>query len=412
MLLMLAVFVPAYVFAGVFDITITANPGDSSEQTYTQNFSAITDVLDELDTDQIESNLSNYSDTSAAEGIINFRGIPIYLSIAQNSTTIVLSIPSIGVNETFTGVNRDKSVDMIEDWLKENGEDAVTRLMKELVAETPTDPIAGNPSSLETRMVNLDYDYAVNTDSVIEMNAPAAAPGSINANMVSIFARYSNYDLDGVSSREYSLPLAYTIRFNNSKNTLAIRIPISMVDVDGSKAYNFGLGLGFSYFIKDQWSITPSIGYTAVGSVDLGSVAQLISSSLTSSYTWKINKYALTMGNMLGYYKTIPFTYGDYNIDPDIKNTVLRNGFNFEIPTDRVKKDTSVQLFVTDTRYYGSELYVDQYNEVGASFGFAKATQKEKGDKIKNYMRKMRVGFTYMFAEDVSGYSVNFGFSF
>lgn len=302
---------------------------------------------------------------------------------------------------------------MIEDWLKENGESAVTKLMKELVSETPpTDPIAGNPSSVQSRMVGLDYGYAVNTDEVVEMNENYADSG-INANMISVFARYSNYDLDGTSSKEYALPLAYTIKFDGSKNALSIRVPISMVDVDGSKAYNFGLGLGFTYFIKDEWSVTPAIGYTAVGSVDLASVAQLISSSVTSAYNFKIDQYTLTMGNMIGYYKTIPFNYGDYSIDPDISNSVIRNGLNLNIPADKLRKDTSFELFVTDTRYFGSELFIDQYNELGISYGFAKAKQKEKGgSKVVNLMRKARVGFTYLFADKANGYSVNFGFSF
>jgi len=403
---LLAFLVPLSAIAGVFDITIS-----SEGQTYTASFNSIQDVIDDLDTAEIEANLSAYTDSSAATGIINFRGVPIYLSIAANSSTLVLDIPAIGVTETFNGTDRDNSVDLIEDWLKENGEEAVTKLMKELIAETPTDPIAGNPSSLESRMVGMDYDYAVNNDEVIEMNAKYEG-SSLNANMISIFARYSNYDLDGVSSSTYSLPLAYTIKFNNSRNSLAIRVPIAMVDVDGSKAYNFGLGLGFTYYIKPQWSVTPAVGYTAVGSVDLASVAQLISSSMTSSYNFKINKYNLTMGNMLGYYKTIPFNYGDYSIDADIQNTVLRNGLNLNIPSDNLMKNTSFEVFVTDTRYFGSELFIDQYNEIGASFGFAKSTQKEKKDKITNMMRTMRVGLTYMLADKASGYSVNLGFAF
>jgi len=408
---LVAFLTPASVFAGVFDLSITANPGLGTEQTWSQSYKSIEDVINNLDTSEIESNLSLYTDTSAATGTINFRGVPINLSIAANSSTLILEIPSIGVTETFAGTDRDNSVDLIEDWLKENGESAVTKLMKELVAETPTDPIAGNPSSMESRMVSMDYGYAVNTDEVVEMNANYA-DSSINANMVSVFARYSNYDLDGTSSTEYSIPLAYTIKFDGSKNSLAIRVPISMIDVDGSKAYNFGLGLGFTYFVKDDWSLTPALGYTAVGSVDLASVAQLLSSSLTSAYNFKIDKYTLTLANMLGYYKTIPFNYGDYSIDPDIQNTVFRNGLNFNIPADKLKKGTSFELFVTDTRYFGSELYIDQYNEFGISYGFAKATQKKKGDKVVNLMRKARVGFTYLFADKANGYSINFGFSF
>ncbi|PLX69244.1 MAG: hypothetical protein C0602_07460 [Denitrovibrio sp.] len=398
---------PSVAFAGVFDIYL-----ETAGSSYSQSFSDFESVIDDLDLDQMEKNLSGYTETSAVRGYIDFRGIDINLSAAAGDTAIVLSIPAIGISETFSGLDRDASIDQIEDWLKDNGDGVMSKLMEELAASTATDPVAGNPTSAQSRMVSMDYDYAVNSDGAIEMNSVGAGSG-LNANMVSIFARYSNYDLDGVSSKTYALPLAYTIKFNNSKNSLSIRVPISVINVDGSEAYNAGLGLGFTYFVNDSWSLVPAIGYTAVGSIDLASAAQLVSGSLTSSYAFSLDKYTLTMGNMVGYYKTIPFSYQDYTVDTDIKNTVFRNGLNLNIPSDGLAKGTSFEIFVTDTRYLGSELYVDQYNEVGLSYGFAKIKQKDtKGGKVKNIMRKVRLGFTYLFAKDVSGYSVNFGFSF
>ena len=407
-LALMLVLVPATVFAGLFEIRL-----ESEGQTYRQDFKAVSSVIDELDTDAIEGHFTGYTDASEVVGYIDFRGVDIDLLMPAGQSKIILSIPSIGVYEEFSGTDRDDAVDALEDWFKKDGQSAMTRLMKELAAETATDPIAGNPSSLQSRMVGLDYDYAVNADETIEMNQNAMARGSeINANMISIFARYSNYDLDGVSSQAYSLPLAYTIKFNNSKNSLAFRIPISVVNVDGSEAYNFGFGVGLSYFIKDNWSVTPAVGYTAVGSVDLGSVAQLASGSVTSSYGFQLGKYTLTMGNMLGHYKTLPFEYEDYDVDPDIKNTVLRNGLSLNVPVGKMIKGTSFEFFATDTRYYGSELFIDQYNEFGFSYGFAKIKKVEKGDKVKNVMRKMRIGATYLYADKATGYSVNFGFSF
>jgi len=408
------ILLPASLYAGVFDIEIVANPDQNNEQTYTNSFSSVEDVIDNLDTDEIEQHINDYDeDVTAANVTINFRGVPIYLSIAENSDIITLTIPAIDVTETFDGEDRDDSVDELEDWLKDNGESAITRLMQELAAETATDPVAGNPTSLQSRMVAMDYLYGVNSDEAIEMNNSGMGDkGSINANMVSIFAKYSNYDLDGVSSSAYSLPLAYTVRFDGSKNSLSFRVPISYVDVDGSEAYNFGFGVGLTYFVKDEWSLTPSIGYSAVGSIDLASVAQIVSGALTSSYNYKLGKYTLTMGNMIGRYETIPFNYGDYSIDADIQNTVLRNGLNLNIPADKLKEGTSFELFVTDTRYYGSELYVETFNEVGVSYGFSKVKEKEKGGKITKIMKKARIGFTYMFAPNVSGYTVNLGYAF
>ncbi|MGE4317660.1 MAG: hypothetical protein AB7E96_02045 [Deferribacterales bacterium] len=395
---------PLYAMAGIFDITIAVD----AYSPYYQSFDSVEDMIDELDTDQILSHFAGYDeDTSSADVEMNFRGVPITLSFATNSTKLILSIPSIGVYEEFNGSDRDDSVDMLKDWFEKDGGDALTALQKELISETPSDPIAGNPSSLMSRMVSMDFDQAVNPDSAVEINGETKS--DINANMISVFAKYGNYTTDGVKTKEYAIPLAYTIRFNNTKNTLAIRMPISMVSVEDSKAYNLGLGLALGYYVNDRWKLTPSVGYGAVGSIDMGSVGQIISGSLTSVYTFKLKKFDILMGNMLGHYKTIPFKTGDYSIDPDIQNTVLRNGLNFVIP---VSKATSLELFGTDTRYYGSDLFIDTYNEVGFSYGFRKSVDKETSKGIKNYASQLRGGLTYLFSDESHGFTFNFGFVF
>ncbi|MCD8554582.1 hypothetical protein [Seleniivibrio sp.] len=401
-----ALLLPSSAFAGLFDLTVTSG-GDS----YTENFSKVEDLFDNFDVEEISSHFTSFDeDTSGADLVIDFRGLPAYLTIASNSNKYILSIPSVGVYEEFDGATRDESSDKLEDWFKKDGGDAITKIMKKLASDTGTDPIAGNPSSLMSRMSAMDYDMAVNPESsVIEINGQQNP--DLNANLISVFAKYSNYKVDGVKSKEYALPLAYTIRFNGSKNTLAIRLPMSQVTVEDSKAYNVGLGLALGYQATDNWRIIPAVGYGAVGSIDLGSVGQIVSGSLTSSYMFHPGKYLLNMGNMAGYYKTLPFKSGDYDIDPDIQNTVVRNGFNFIIPFGEAKTK-SLDLFVTDTRYFGSDLYIDQYNEIGFSYGFLKNTIKEKDGKTKSYLNNLRAGVTYMTADNADGFTFNFGWSF
>lgn len=411
-LFLAAVFtvMPFFAFADVFDITINA---DGYGNTYYQSFNTLEDMIDKLDAEEIASHFVGYDEENTGASVtMNFRGLPITAEFVTNSSTLNVRIAAIDLDLTFSGSDRDDSVDQLQDWFEKDGGDALTRLQQALVEETATDPIAGNPTSLMSRMVAMDFDAAFRSDSVIEINTPSGSSApELNANMISVFARYSNYTANGVRSKEYALPLAYTIRFNGSKNTLAIRMPISMVDVEGSQAGNLGLGLALGYHINDDWKITPAVGYGAVGSIDLGSVGQIVSGSVTSSYTFHIKGYDLNMGNMAGYYQTIPFKYGDYDFDPDIQNTVVRNGLNLVIP---VKKESglSFDVFATDTRYFGSELYIDKYNEVGFSFGYDKGKTKETAKGLKSIHKRLRAGLTYMFAEDAHGYTVNGGYSF
>lgn len=391
--------------AGLFSIEVS-----SEGATYTESYDSVSELVDDLDLSEVNDVIPAYTDTSAITTVINFRGLPVTLSAAAGSSAITMNIDAINVTTTFSGADRDDSMDQLEAWFEGDGEDALTRLLQELAASTPSDPVAGNPTSLVSRSVGTDFDYATDTGvGAIELNVPQK---SLNGNMVSVFARYSNYSSDGVESREYSLPLSYSIRFDDSEDKLTIRLPVAYVVYDGSVVYNAGLGVGYGKQINSAWRLTPAVGYSLVGSEDMGSLAQVISTSVVSSYLIKVEEYSISIGNMLGYYSTLPTSAGDVSQDPDISNTVLRNGVSLNIPTPQVAKDSSVEFFLTDTRYFGSDLYIDQYNEIGFSVGIDRYTLKESQGGYVNYLKRLRGGVKYLFSENSSGYSVSFGYTF
>lgn len=104
---MVALLTPASVSAGVFDLSITSNPGLGTEQTWSQSFKSISDVIDNLDTAEIKDKLSLYTDTSAANGLINFRGVPINLSIGLTPIllySISLQLALLRLSQEQTGM--------------------------------------------------------------------------------------------------------------------------------------------------------------------------------------------------------------------------------------------------------------------------------------------------------------------
>ena len=90
----------------------------------------------------------------------------------------------------------------------------------------------------------------------------------------------------------------------------------------------------------------------------------------------------------------------------------MRNGVSLNIPTPSLAQDTSVELYLTDTRYFGSDLYIDQYNEVGFSLGIDRYTLTRHEGGYVNYLKRLRGGVKYLFSENSSGYSLNFGYTF
>lgn len=398
----------------LFSATITAPafPG----QTYTINFNAAEELDNQITTETIQTHIPGFTDNHEARAVINFRGLPINLRFGANGSTLYMTIPSIGVSETFAAGSRGASIDMLEDWFKKDGGEALSRMQKELIKVSPADPIAGNPTSLQSNMVTSAYDRGFTSTTTQIAPTPAADQKAVqNANLIGLGARFGSLRASGLDGSYYSFPLAYSFRWTEDpRQMLTISVPISIVEVEEAKSYSIGLGLALTWPINKQWAITPAFQYGFVGSVDLGSVSQMVSGSLTSAYTWDLKDgYKLSMGNMIGYYKTLEFEYQGYKFDPDIQNTIFRNGLMVSIPAEKIYPNTVVEVFVIDTRFFGSDLYLDSYEEVGFAFGFNKFSSKELPEKIVNTIRSFRVGLSYLWGDgDNNVATLNFGFAF
>ncbi|MFC1495157.1 hypothetical protein ACFL6W_07750 [Thermodesulfobacteriota bacterium] len=264
-------------------------------------------------------------------------------------------------------------------------------------SDAATDAIVEN-------VVQSDFDSTFTADAT-SIGQEAAAEGF---DLIGFVLRYGIFKHGDLDVKSLSLPLSYTFQFENSGDKLKLKLPLGMVDVEGSKAYKVGLGMDYGWKVTDKWRLTPSLNFNFVKSDDFNSDGQLASGLLTSTYAFELGKYKLHMGNMVGYYRSMSFSGDQY--DPDISNTVVKNGFMMAIPMRNV---ASWELFVTDTRYFGTDLYIDQYNEIGFSFGYKKAEKDPVTSKIKKYFKYLRAGITYMYASgDSNGFSFNFGYSF
>ncbi len=378
----------------IFNVSVTV---DGSTKTF--GFSKAEDVLDTATQDFLDANFSGYTAASAISLDIDFRGLPITLSSGSSSNTITLSIPDIGVTETFTGSTRDESQDLLTEWLKSEGGDTLTKILQKLAEVSPHDPIAGNPNSLMANMVSGDFERGMTGNS-------QRVETGINTNLISLGLRASSFDQDGIEGRSLTVPFQYLAKIDsNPGHQIIFDLPLTYYQLDEAQTYSIKVGLGYHFPITENWSLTPSLGTGLVGSIDLASVGQLISGAITSNYSRKVAGYRLGMGNMYGHYKTLKVKIGDIESDPQITNDVFRNAFFFSL-THPFITDAPVEteFFLYDTRYFGDKLYMDQYNEIGLSMG----TDRDR----KDVKKLLRLGLSYLFSPKTTGYTVNFGYSF
>jgi len=363
--------------------------------------------IDLTNSSGLQSINPNYTNTSAftAQGLFN--SVLINLSSPAASPTLTFSVPQLGITQSFTGVTRDDSQSQLGDYLKKNN--VLGQIMKLQAQTSPTSSISGQGGLIPT-MISSQFDQnftqqATDTAAPASVAAQASSAGK-TPNLIGIGAGYTSLKFKDINASAISIPLSYTIRNDiDPRRQLSFSLPITVVDMDGAKAYSGALGVSYRVPMNDQWTLTPAAQYGFVGSVDLATVAAAYSGSLTSTYVIPKDGYQIAIGNMLGMIKTAKFKGGDYSFSPDISNTVMRNGVMFTQPVAMQGKKMSLEYSLIDTRYLGGDKpFADNSQELGISIG----TNKSAFD-ARSFLR---AGFTYINAKDSKGYRLSVGYWF
>ena len=389
--------------SNIFSIDVK---NDTTEDSFIHNTSDLSNLIDTFDKDRLSASF-DYSETNKITANLDFRGLPMNLRFDENSNILKLEIPSLNINESFDGKNREGSVRLLEDWFK-NNKTSAEKIMQELARVSPVDPIAGNPNSLMATMVEDDFRNGFKKVASSQKNTKSK-------DFILVAPVFKSLDIDGKQSDNFVLPISYTFDIGDNPNeAITLSLPISYVNVEGAKSYAGGLGVGYTYPVTNHWIVTPNIKYSLIGSKNLGTLAQMASGSLTSSYTIDIgDRYLLSFGNMVGYYSTVKFYNADYAFNPHISNFVFRNAFMYSFPSDKIYKDTSIDLFFINTEYRGSDLFLESYNEIGLSFGLNKEVMNSTAQEDNyEYEDELKLGVSYLTSSKANGFEINFGYSF
>jgi hypothetical protein len=348
---------------------------------------------------------ASYTPTSAAVIRAGFMGFPIVLSAPAGSTQMDLNIPALNISKSFTAQSsRDGNKTDLFEYLKSNGSNILSGLQQKLAQVSPISPVAGNPASLQSRMVFDDFDRSF---TQFASNIKSADGQETNSsNLIGVGLAFQTMDTGHVKTESISLPLSYTIRTDlDPRKQWTFYAPITQTETAGAKTYGVNLGMAYRLPMTDEWTLMPGIGYGVTGSVDLGTAAAMMATSLTSQYTFKLDGYDLAIGNMLGYLQSNNLSVGDYSVDPKISNTVFRNGVLLSMPTTVFGPKKALEFSYILTNYTGSSLYSNQYQEIGVTLGTNKGA-----NAARSYVR---AGLTYLVGENgISSWRLNAGYWF
>jgi hypothetical protein len=315
----------------------------------------------------VGNSFSNYNENSALSTTAKLLGVNAFVSFDQGSKTLVLQVPGIGLNQSFTGATRRDSAILLANFLRDNPS-LLGSLQNLQAATSPLSPITGTGGVMGQAIFS-DFSGSF-TDSATRIatsqsNASQGAQSVIGAGVL-----LSSHKVGESTVRSATIPLSYTVRNDiDPRRQALVRAGFGILDSAGSKSYQGRLSAGYRFPMSDAWVLTPILGASLAGSRDAGFLVGVFNGSLASTYTWEFDSFDVTMGNMLGYYQTFKPPGSKFTTDPKIRNTAFMNGLLVSQPVSVGGRKMSIEYGISDTRLTGTKLYQNSSQEFTLSLG-------------------------------------------
>ena len=386
----LAAAAPGAAAKDLFEVEVTIGM-----ETERRSFSSAEDALRLVEDENLENLFPDYErgDPDAATARINFRGLEMHAEFDEGSDTLAFRVPDLDIDETFAGADREAAVDEFVEFMKSEGRDILDDIQNELARVSPIDPIAGNPASLQAMLVGEAFD-----NGAFAVGRPRAD------DEIGISVSGGAWKMAGYSGRSATVAPEYGFVFAGEPGMkLRIRVPARYQDVEGAAVFAVAPNLSLTASVADGWTLTPTAMWGATASVDAGSVAQMIGGALASSY--EIPRFptadaTLTVGNMIGYVRTLKLSIRDYSFDPGIANTVLKNGVMAEMPIDGALfggDALSARASYAFTALLGDDLFMNRWHELALELA---SIQADSGLLAEEF----RLGLSFAFGGDYRGF--------
>jgi hypothetical protein len=354
-------------------------------------------------------------------GVFDLRGAPVLAGYAQNSPVLTVRFLDretgatlIGKDGqpcsfTYNGLNRTQSFNQF-DAATDSDLSPDTRLYACLSqswsSSSPVDPLVGNPWSLQGTMTRDALDFTAG-DSLVELDPNANSAGD----PWQIGATYQTGTADRFSMSRIDARINKGWRIlAGSRARLKLDLPFSFTTIKGAQAYTAQVGLGLEVPVKTNvWSIEPRVAYGITYSGDQGSLGHIAQGSIASRYVIRgLGRGQLLVGNLVGWSATLA-TPGDFNLNPDVKAWMFRNGLAYELPLKmRVAgRSTSLRASYAFTDYAGAKLYNNNFHEMTLSFGI-----RGREDTAKQFRDTVRINLNTIQAAHFHTYTVGLGFRF
>jgi hypothetical protein len=378
LLLCLALLAPGVAQArDVFINTVSA----ANSPTQVGETHAIDDVFGMFDADTLSELFGpTYSDTDAVMSHIDLRGVDLELSFADGSTELVISMPQVGESWTIdTGLplSRDQQLDLVKAWLAgeielpaDGGDVSLTPILQAFLEYSPVDPVAGNPNSLQSKMLDADYLIA-GSGPFVDVDPDTGKYEAVD-NWLRAEADFSYFNAEGIRGESYDIGISYGLNLPGNRLALLFDLPFALTRAGGGGlSYMGSAALGLQVRVKPWWNVTPIFRTGLSGSFDLGALAVLYSGNVVSNMKWKIKGFDVTMGNLVGVESNIDrVKYQGIPVEYDMLVGVFENGLTIGKPirTRIFGKRLRWQAFYRLSSFVGMDLFLNNQHATGLRY--------------------------------------------
>ncbi len=408
---LLLAFYPLASPAQIFSTDIfMSNPITGESDSFQRTYHVARDFFDDMSHAGFTRLFPDYSINSIVQSTNIYNGLATNLSFpVSGSSKLIFEIPKLGITRTFNERTRGQSTNALEHYLRNDINGTASKIARYQIGNTGTSPLAGNPASLQGQLVNSNFDNA----------ARASWPTDARPHPFAVGVGGGIYRQQDVNTSIVIIPISQAISIDSDHpgRKLLLNGQFNHVTIGQAESFQGSVGLGYAHPLTDNWSLVPSVNYGAIGSVDLYNLGQIFSTTLTNNYRFKLGDYTLSTANMFGYYQTLPLNVAGVHSNPDITNYVLKNGFFVDkiLPFTAFGHRLNAKGLFTDTQFFGSAVFIRQFNEVGL--------QIDSVDKVQ-WLDTLSFGLAdalslsakYMFSienpDNFEGYEIGIGYSF
>jgi hypothetical protein len=311
----------------LFDVSATSTSGPPASAQ--ASGSSLVDLIENLVDSQEE--FAALQDQGFAASL-DYAGVADAVQVTRNAagTEATVTIPSTGLQKTFTGADEDDLEQQIEDYIKKDGASEWGRFLREINQRTYVGVADGNPQATTALAAFGTYRrFGLGSTPLVGGNTISLGSGA-----------ELRFDIDGgVNSTDSgdgffaAGTLSTRFRFGE-RVALSVATPLAYRQVEEASIFHGGLELGLPITLLTgegvpvRWTITPAGVVYVGGSYDLAAGGVVAGGSITSSLSFLFDGpgIVVTVANQYGTYQGVPIDIQEFKFDTDVDQQILKNG--------------------------------------------------------------------------------------